>query len=214
MPRYHSDHRVFAHTPKTSTEPPQPFVYMLPLADGRGFKLGRTANLLRRISSFSLRYFEDFNLREAPIVRCVTKAQTTELERILKREAAVRIEPPEWLEWGVRCPTEWFAAGAARAVRQYVATLDTDPRYVGVSLETTYDEIRRQLIASEEYMTTWAMMTWAEISGRTAARGGHHVSTLLGRQLIASLDAYKWFDMPLLQGWEPEEEFLASNRER
>lgn len=97
MPRYYSDHRVFAYTPKTSTEPPQPVVYMLTLTDGLGFKLGRTENLLQRISSFSIRYFEDFNLHDAAIIRCQTKAQATELENMLKRVAAIRIEPPEWL---------------------------------------------------------------------------------------------------------------------
>ncbi|WP_374356550.1 hypothetical protein [Chitinimonas sp.] len=212
MPRHSSDHRAFAHTPKAGREPPQPFVYMLPLTDGRGFKLGRTENLLHRVTAFSIRYFEDFNLHDAPIARCQTKAQTVALEKMLKRLAAVRIEPPEWIVWSARCPTEWFTATAADSVRQCLANIETDPDFSGIGLDTAYDEIKRQLIANQEHMTAWAMATWGEIRDRAAARGGYHVSTLLGRQLQASLDAYCRFGMPLLDGWEPEEGFVACNR--
>ena len=78
---------------------------------------------------------------------------------MLKRVAAVRIEPLAWLDWGVRCSTEWFAATASEVVRQRLTALNADQGFAGIVMGTAYDEIERQLAARQGQMTHWAMNT-------------------------------------------------------
>lgn len=114
----------------------------------------------------------------------------------------------------MRCPTEWFAATASEVVRQRLVALNADQEFAGIVMGTAYDKIECQLAARQGQMTHWAMKTWGEIMERTEARGGYHETTLLGCQFLACLDAYRWFGMPLLNGWEPAEDFLPLNRKR
>ena len=99
-------------------------------------------------------------------------------------------------------------------MRQRLVALNTDQDFAGIVMVTAYDEIECQLAACQGQMTHWAMKTWGEIMERTAARGGYHETTLLGRQFLACLDAYRCFGMPLLDEWEPAEDFLSLNRKR
>lgn len=89
-----------------------------------------------RASSFSIRY-------------CQTKEQVTELENMLKRVAAIRTELPEWLGWGVRCPTEWFAATASEVVRQRLVALNADQEFAGIVMDTAYGKTVCQLAARQ-----------------------------------------------------------------
>ena len=170
------------------------FVYLLALSDCSSFKVGFTCHPLQRISTFSRRYYERFDLSQSVLLQLETCEDARALEAAIKTELGeFRADAPQWIPLEAGGQTEWFSAvyfdQAERRLR--AAALD------GTRLQGARDYLGRELGAMRLCFEVWA---WAQaqqtVAVRAAALRGYRVHDARGC-LRDWLDAYAYFDLPL-----------------
>jgi hypothetical protein len=172
------------------------YVYLFALTDCSAFKIGFTCNPLQRITTFSRRYFERFELRQSQLLNVHTNDDARALEAALKTALAPhRMAAPEWIPAEAGGQTEWFSAvyfgdaeermRASNALRTLSQPISAFEHFHGILGRTTD--------AFERWAATQAQLV-CEL--REAAVRGYAVRDH-GASLRDWLDAYGHFDLPL-----------------
>ena len=146
------------------------FVYLYALSDCSAFKVGFTCHPLQRISTFSRRYFERFDLPQSLLLQLDDEAGARALESALKTElAAFRAEAPSWVPLEAGGHTEWFGSvyfGQAES-RVRAAALDAS------RVLCAFDYVRAELDRSLASFELWAWRRAQEaVELRAAAHRG------------------------------------------
>jgi T5orf172 domain len=170
------------------------FVYLFALSDCSSFKVGFTCHPLQRISTFSRRYYERFDLSQSLLLQLETCDDARVLEAAIKTElAAYRAVAPEWIPPEAGGQTEWFSAVYFGQAESRLRTTALDP----ARLQLARDYLGRELGAMRLSFEVWA---WAQAQQtsqiKAAARRGYRVHDA-GRSLRDWLDAYAYFDVSL-----------------
>jgi hypothetical protein len=170
------------------------FVYLFALSDCSSFKVGFTHHPLQRISTFSRRYYERFDLSQSVLLHLETSDDARALEADIKTELAeFRAVAPEWVPREAGGQTEWFSSvyfGQAEG-RLRTAALDA------ARIQLARDHLGGELGAMRLSFEVWA---WAQaqqsVEISAAALRGYRVQDG-ARSLRDWLDAYAYFDLPL-----------------
>jgi hypothetical protein len=170
------------------------FVYLFALSDCSGFKVGFTCHPLQRITTFSRRYFERFDLSQSMLLQVDACDDARALEAAIKTELAeFRTAAPEWVPLEAGGQTEWFSAVHFAQAESRLRTAALDP----ARLQLARDYLGRELGAMRLSFEVWA---WSQaqqtVEIRAAALRGYRVHDA-GPSLRDWLDAYVYFDLPL-----------------
>jgi hypothetical protein len=211
-----TDHRRFNKTSLVKEQDDECFVYLLPLHDGQGFKVGYSAKPLQRFETFSWRYFELFDLEQAQMLQVRSRTEARAIERRLKNLAKPfgAARPPRVIpRCGEIAQTEWFLHDAMLAVKAELAAISSADS-MSVLYSSLNSFVRNALLEQRDHLQRWAIDVAAEIADREAYRG-HWCSTWVGRKLRASLDACEHFGVALLPDDPELADFVrsAANKE-
>jgi hypothetical protein len=174
------------------------FVYLLPLRLCTAFKVGMTCNPLQRLTTFSDRYFERFELAQGLLLQLHsrTAARTTE-SAIKKLLADYAADCPEWVPVEAGGYTEWFAAPYTSMAEMHLReTLATNEN---AKLHVAEDFFRAQLQQFSGTFEQWAADNAKRVCDNAySATLGYEVSAN-SRSLRNWLDAYRHFDVPIFK---------------
>ena len=170
------------------------FVYLFALGDCSAFKVGFSCNPLQRITTFSRRYFERFDLSQSLIIDLHTCEQARATEAAVKRALdSVRAQPPAWVPLEAGGHTEWFSA---------VNFVDAETLVRAEELaiaSSAFDFLRPTLEGMRNAFERWAFIEAQRLcEERSAMQRGYAVR---GRSVALRdwLDAYAHFDVPLFE---------------
>jgi hypothetical protein len=170
------------------------FVYLFASSDCSSFKVGFTHHPLQRISTFSRRYYERFDLSQSVLLRLETCDDARALEAAIKTElAAFRAVAPEWVPPEAGGQTEWFSAVYFGQAESRLHTAALDAARIQLAREYLGRELGAMRLSFEVWAWTQAQQS-VELSA--AALRGYRVQDG-GRSLRDWLDAYAYFDLPL-----------------
>ena len=170
------------------------FVYLFALSDCSSFKVGFTYHPLQRISTFSRRYYERFDLSQSLLLQLETCDDARALEAAIKTELAeFRGVAPEWIPPEAGGQTEWFSAVYFSQAESRLRTAAFDAAHVQLARDYLGRELDAMRLSFEVWAWTQAQQT-REL--RAAALRGYRVQDA-GRSLRDWLDAYAYFDLSL-----------------
>lgn len=168
------------------------FVYLFALADCSAFKVGFSCNPLQRVSSFSRRYFERFDLSQSVIVNMHTCERARAMESQVKAAlTAVREPSPSWVPAEAGGHTEWFSAVYLADAETLV---HTDPAADSTS---AFDFFRPTLERARDSFERWAFVEAQRLGEEWSAIERGYAVKSRSSTLRDWLDAYAHFDLPL-----------------
>jgi hypothetical protein len=171
------------------------FVYLFALADCSAFKVGFSCNPLQRISTFSRRYFERFDLSQSRLLPVDDCDHARAIEAAIKADLSeFRTLCPAWIPDEAGGQTEWFSAVHFGQAEDRLQSFLTGR---GVTAINAADFIRGELGRMSHAFELWA---WSQAQQAreawSSASRGYKVRDE-SRSLRDWLDAYRYFDVPL-----------------
>jgi len=169
------------------------FVYLFALTDCSGFKVGFSCNPLQRISTFSRRYFERFDLMQSMLCRVPDCDAARALESELKSTlAAYQAPAPLWVPLEAGGHTEWFSA-----VYFSDAEARARSRLRADSIRPAFEQFAADLLRAKSSFEAWAVHRAQQAADiRQFATRGYAVRDR-SSGLRDWLGAYRYFDIPL-----------------
>jgi len=172
------------------------FVYLLPILDCSAFKVGFSSNPLRRIYSFSHRYFDRFDFDQAVLLKMDACSGVRSVEAALKEAfTEFRTEAPCWVPAEAGGHTEWFSSDsftqAAEQLRSF-ATIDERARVIKVS-DFIGSELTRLISSFEE----WALHHAHAVRDDMISVSLGYEPTVAMEPLRDWFDAYRFFEIRL-----------------
>jgi len=170
------------------------FVYLLAPADCSSFKVGFTCHPLQRITTFSRRYFERFDLSQSLLLRLDACDDARALEAAIKTELAhSRAETPPWVPLEAGGQTEWFSAVYFTQAEERLRAAAHEVGRIQLARDYLSRELERMRLSFEIWAWAQAQRT---LEMQAASLRGYRVPET-GRSLRDWLDAYAYFDLPL-----------------
>lgn len=186
------------------------YVYLLPLLDCTVFKIGFTANPLRRIFSFNRRYFERFDLQQSLLLEVHSNVAARATEAALKEELSeFQAAAPSWVALEAGGHTEWFSSvhfpHAEERLRSFAGSGDSN------RLNNGADHLRTQLGRSLPSFEGWACAQAQRLRDNWVSVSLGYESSLHTNTLRDWLDAYEYFSVPLFEDDPMALEFVAQS---
>jgi hypothetical protein len=184
------------------------FVYLLPLTDCTAFKVGFSCNPLRRLHAFSARYFEQFDLFQAQLLRVANSDTARALESSLKDSLSdFQVEAPRWVPREAGGHTEWFSAVQFPDARTELLTFSTAHALAHPIDASNF--VRETLVEFASSFELWSCAQAQRLfaDAETVALG--YEPTVSHAPLRDWLDAYRFFAIGLFNDDPQTAAFVA-----